>query len=210
MSNTKCRGSLLRAALVAAALLAPAPALAAKGTAAVLQVEGGYVSAPYGDVSGSCGFGVVLGVGGKLKKWRPVFYLIGIVSDARYRRDATYAPTGEGYTLTLSFTDLGVGGRVVVPVIAGFRLHFDVSFVGSRQAASVEKGEAAGRSSSGWTWGWLVGGGAEYRWHRNFGTGVRAEGSFYHALVSRIPSIVGAHPDAKNRFFVGLVQSVYF
>jgi len=181
-----------------------------KGTSILVQAEGGFASCPYSRITGSLGYGLVLGLGGKFKGFPLRFYLIGALNNAKYWHKDANTKTGEDYSLTMNFMDLGAGLRILVPIVSKFRVYLDVVGIGSHQKANLARDGARDVKSSGWTSGVIVAGGAEFRWHKNLATGLRLEGNFYKKLPGNVPEIVGIEVRGNGRLFIGITQSFLF
>jgi hypothetical protein len=202
---------ILPAVALCAFLAFPGVSRAGKkeGTFVLIQAEGGFASCPYTQVTGSLGYGLLLGIGGKFKGWPLRFYLIGGLVNATYWHHDSFSKTGEDYRMSLNFLDAGMGLRVLLPIVPQVRIYLDVLGVGSFQKASVDKGRGNLQSSA-WTGGAILAGGIEWRWHRNLATGIRLEGSIYRNLTSNLPQVVGIEGKSSGRLFIGLTQSFLF
>ncbi len=176
----------------------------------LIQAEGGFASSPYSQMTGTFGCGLLLGVGGKFKGFPVRFYLIGAVSNTRYWHDGNYFQTAEDYSMTVNLLDVGGGLRILVPIVPRFRIYVDVLGIGSHQWSELQRGNAGALSSSAWTAGAIVAGGVEFRWHKNFATGLRVEGIFYRDMATSLSDMVGVEQRRNGRLFVGLTQAFLF
>jgi hypothetical protein len=219
MTNTKQKQSLAlacAAALIllygpsAAASVYGAPKPKSKGTFVLIQAEGGFSSCPYTQISGSLGYGLMMGLGGKFKGFPLRFYMMGVFNNALYWHRDTFSKTGEDYRLSLNFVDVGGGLRLLLPIVPKFRVYLDVLGIGSYQKVTLERTVLGKLASSAWTPGALIAAGAEFRWHRNLATGLRVEFNFYKKLATSVSSTVGIEGRGPGRVFVGLTQSFLF
>jgi hypothetical protein len=220
MKNITTRERVLLAAALVPALLAlltlPGRARAQEkrpkksSTFLLVQAEGGFASSPYSQITGTFGCGLLLGVGGKFKGLPIRFYMIGAVNNTRYWHSGSFFQTAENYSMALNLLDVGGGLRILVPIVPRFRIYVDVLGIGSYHWSELQKGSMGELSSSAWTAGAIVAGGVEFRWHKNFATGLRVEGIFYREMAVGLSEMVGIEQRSSSRLFAGLTQAFLF
>lgn len=140
----------------------------------IAELDGG--SSTYG--SGGLALGVVLGVGGKLRGFPPIFYLIGELSYNTSAESSSSGLAGGGYRDDRAFRDVAVGLRVYLPIWGPIRLFSDAGVGGSYVTANIERQGLPMVSADGWMPIFQLGGGLQVRLFHHLSVGMRFKAVF--------------------------------
>ena len=167
----------------------PEATAARRGTHFLLQATAGFSC----DESMGLGYGVLLGVGGKLRGFPPRFYLLFEASRATHDRESH----GSAGSLTSSFTGTDVAGglRVLMPVAGPLRLYADVLVGGTHGEFGLTRAEGTPRESQRWSPLVDLAAGMDFRFHRNLSAGLR----FKAHLLDPTPSWMKGQGGSASR-----------
>jgi len=204
--------------MAALAILVPAAALTfaseaaagKKGTFVEVDVNLGLSMSPHTDMGLAFGYGGLVGIGGKLEAFPPRLYFMAGVLHQGFDGSGIHPQSGESYRAEQSLLDIPIGLRVVIPLWRGLRVHVDVMALAARMAFESTRGDLGPHESIQWIAGGLLAVGLQYRWHRNLGTGIRLDYTFYGNLDAAAMEMVGMDRTQPGKLFVAVVQSFYF
>ncbi|PIE18977.1 MAG: hypothetical protein CSA65_03675 [Proteobacteria bacterium] len=138
----------------------------------IAELNGG--SSTYG--GGGLALGGVLGVGGKLRGFPPIFYLMGEFSYNQAAESGSMPLSGTGYRDDRSFLDLVVGLRIYLPIWGPIRLFGDVGVGASYVSANLEQHDGPIVAADGWMSLFQFSGGVQVRLFHSLSVGLRLKG----------------------------------
>jgi hypothetical protein len=150
----------------------------------IAELNGG--SSTYG--SGGLALGLVLGVGGKLRGFPPIFYLFGELSYNTAAESSSIALSNSSLRDDRAFRDLAVGLRIYLPIWGPIRLFGDAGVGGSYVTANVERAGLPMVSADGWMPIFQLGGGLQVRLFHHLSVGMR-----FKAVLGRDASVGALH-----------------
>ncbi|MCK5798585.1 MAG: hypothetical protein KAI47_15440 [Deltaproteobacteria bacterium] len=154
----------------------------------IAEVNGG--SSTYG--GGGLAASGLFGVGGKLRGFPPIFYLIGELSSNQAAENGSMPLAGTGYRDDRSFLDLAVGLRIYLPIWGPIRLFGDGAFGASYVSANLEQHDGPVVVANGWMSIFQFSGGVQVRLFHALSVGLRLKGIIGNEqAISGLYALVG-------------------